>query len=115
DSSATSGHIMLGYADTINGIAEVEHGDGVQSVDTPPPTGGNPATPADANFAIFDNVSVDTITQTRQKWQVNGSANWSNALAWQNGDIADGVAEVADFTTTLTAQAFAILDSPRTV
>jgi hypothetical protein len=99
DDSAVQGHAMLGYLDSNNGTAGAE-------------TRG---TESDATFIVFDNMVVESITQTRQKWAVAGTANWSNSLAWQNGDVADGVTEVADFTTTLPSQQFVFVDSPRTV
>jgi hypothetical protein len=98
EESPTSGHAMVGYVDLNNGTAALD-----------------PSSGADANFVVYDNLVVETVTQTRQKWAVAGTANWSNALAWENNDIADGITEVADFTTFLPSSQIVFVDSARTV
>ena len=99
DLSATSGTVMVGYADFNNSVAAPE-----------PATGNN-----DANFAIFDNLRVETIASFRQKWSHDGGGNWSEAARWLAGDDAGGVAEVADFTTPLSAPQAVNVDTARTL
>jgi hypothetical protein len=105
DTSATSGHIMLGYADTFNGIADLETGDGSLG----------PGGFGDANFSIYDNVTVDTLTQVRQKWNVDASGTWSDTTKWLNSDDANGIIEVADFTTALSTAKTVTVDGAKTV
>ena len=102
EESIVSGHAMLGYADFNNGIAELEDGNGQM------------AEGVDANFVVFDNLVVETIQQTRQKWNSTGGGNWSEAGKWDNGE-PNAVTHVADFTTALAAPAVVNVDAPRTV
>jgi hypothetical protein len=99
DLSASSGTVMVGYADFNNSVAAPEAA-----------TGNN-----DANFAIFDNLRVETIASFRQKWSHNGGGNWSEIAKWLASDDAGGVAEVADFTTALSAPQTINVDTARTV
>ena len=99
DDSAVQGLDMLGYLDSNNGTAGTESR-----------TGNN-----DACFIVFDNMVVESVTQVRQKWGGPFTANWSNSGAWQGGDVADGVSEVADFTVALGTSQVVTVDSPKTV
>ena len=95
DTSASSGRPVVGYADFANSVAALEAG-------------------VDANFAIFDNILVETITQSRQKWNNTGGGNWSESGKW-DVSIPDANTHVADFTTQLAAPSTVTVDSPRTV
>jgi hypothetical protein len=103
DDSAISGHVMLGYADLNDGTAAAETGDG----STIPPQ------EQDASFVVFDNLLVESVSQTRQKWNFNGSGSWTDAH-WDNGQPND-VTAVADFTTPLSAPATISVNSDQTV
>jgi len=88
DESVSSGHLMVGYSDlTSSGVAALENGDGSLG------TGGF----GDHSFGIFDNIVLETTTQTRPKWNVNASGNWSDPGNWLNG-VPNGIEKTADFT-----------------
>ena len=86
--AANAQEVMLGYSDLNNGTAALENGGG--------------SVPAhDANFVVFDNVLVETISQTRQKWNFNGGGSWSEGAKWDNGE-PNAVTHVADHPDDLT-------------
>ena len=99
-----SGHVMLGYVDLNNGTAQLENGDGSLG------TGGF----GDANFVVYDNLVVETISQTRQKWNFSGGGAWTESAKWDNG-VPNAVTHVADFTTPLTAPATVNVTAGQTV
>jgi hypothetical protein len=101
EDEVVSGHVMLGYSDLNNGTAAEENGGGAVGAH-------------DANYVVFDNLLVERVTQTRQKWNHDGGGNWSEAGKWDNGQ-PDDETHVADFTTALTAPATVTVDGPREV
>lgn len=101
DASRTSGNIMLGYGDIIS--------------TTSTPAALEPRTGSvDANFVLYDNVSVDTVTQTRPTWNKPGSGTWSNAANWNSG-TPDGNTATADFTSSITGPTTITVDGQKTV
>jgi hypothetical protein len=74
DLTSTSGNVALGYADVNGGAADVEK------------SGPFAASPVDANFVIYDNLSVEQLAASspRPTWgAANGS--WNTAGNWANG------------------------------
>jgi hypothetical protein len=93
----TSGGAMLGYADFNNTSAAVDDITGV-----------------DANFAVFDNVKVEQVTQSRPTWNSTSGGVWSDGSKWNNG-IPDGGNTTADFGPTNAAPSFIAVDGTKTV
>jgi autotransporter-associated beta strand protein len=88
DEHTSSGHAMIGYSDlTSTGVAAAEIGDGAG------PYG-------DHSFGVFDNIVLETVSQTRPKWNVNATGNWSDPSKWANG-VPNGIDKVADFTDAI--------------
>ncbi len=102
DEHTSSGHAMVGYADFNSGVAAAEIGDGAG------PYG-------DHSFGVFDNIVLETVTQTRPKWNVNASGNWSDSANWLNG-VPNALDKVADFTNAISGSGKTItVDANHTV
>jgi hypothetical protein len=95
--TSNSGDVTLGYADFNNTTAALDD-----------------VTSQDANFAIFDNVVVTQLTQTRPTWNNAGGGTWSDGGKWTNG-VPDGGNTTADFTTAITGPANISVDGNKTV
>jgi len=96
DSSATAGQDMIGYADFNNTSAA-----------------NDDVTLVDANFGIFDNVVITSVTQTRPTWSSTGGGVWSDSGKWTNG-VPDGGNTTADFTSAITGPAVITVDGTKT-